>query len=284
MSRKLKERQLSVVVACVVDSGFSTMVSASKADEADQKELATKVLLARRRESEQKEIDLMWELPGGKIEPNETQEQAVVREVQEETGYQVEVVGEVPFSYTTHWEYQDFIQHTFVYCYECKLQHRSPKNTSDHKIKEFQWFDVEDIDFSRTLPGSREFIWYIARKHSIDLKTYAPNIAYATFTRIEPSKNMAKYYSIVLQISPQAERPYIVTTRHGRLGWRGTGKPFVQEFASDREARDEIIRRLKDRRSHRYALTDYSDNFPFRAFLEEYPELDNTIRQPSLFD
>jgi 8-oxo-dGTP diphosphatase len=45
-----------------------------------------------------------WEFPGGKVEPGETREAAVVREVAEELGCRVEVIGwlagEVPISET----------------------------------------------------------------------------------------------------------------------------------------------------------------------------------------
>ncbi len=38
-----------------------------------------------------KEGELVWAFPGGKVEPNETREEACVREVYEETGVNVEV-------------------------------------------------------------------------------------------------------------------------------------------------------------------------------------------------
>jgi 8-oxo-dGTP pyrophosphatase MutT (NUDIX family) len=46
----------------------------------------SRVLLVKRRDMP------MWVLPGGRLEKKETQEQAVIREVFEETGYGVQVV------------------------------------------------------------------------------------------------------------------------------------------------------------------------------------------------
>jgi mutator protein MutT len=48
---------------------------------------AGRLLLCRRADT------LNWELPGGKVEIGETAEEAVVREVAEETGVRIEVVG-----------------------------------------------------------------------------------------------------------------------------------------------------------------------------------------------
>ncbi len=38
-----------------------------------------------------------WEFPGGKVDANETPPAAAIRECQEETGIEVEVVGEYPY-------------------------------------------------------------------------------------------------------------------------------------------------------------------------------------------
>lgn len=57
--------------------------------------LDTGRLLAARR-SAPPELVSRWELPGGKVEPGETPEAALVRELREELGVETEITGRVP--------------------------------------------------------------------------------------------------------------------------------------------------------------------------------------------
>jgi 8-oxo-dGTP diphosphatase len=52
------------------------------------------VLAAQR--SSQMSLPLKWELPGGKIEPNETPQQCLTREIKEELNIDIEIVNSLP--------------------------------------------------------------------------------------------------------------------------------------------------------------------------------------------
>lgn len=64
-----------------------------------------RVLLARRPEG--KKMAGLWEFPGGKLNPGETPEQAVIRELKEELGIDVTTACLAPFAFASH-EYEGF--------------------------------------------------------------------------------------------------------------------------------------------------------------------------------
>src|SRR5438552_974336 len=74
-----------------------------------------RVLLAERPEG--KAMAGLWEFPGGKIQPGETPEAALIRELVEELGIDVEESCLAPFTFASH-AYSDF--HLLMPLYVCR--------------------------------------------------------------------------------------------------------------------------------------------------------------------
>ena len=80
-----------------------------------------RVLLARRPEG--KKMAGMWEFPGGKIEPNETPEAALSRELREELGIEVSPSDFAPFVFASH-PYESF--HLLMPVFLCRRWRGTP--------------------------------------------------------------------------------------------------------------------------------------------------------------
>ena len=81
-----------------------------------------RVLLARRPEG--KKMAGLWEFPGGKLNPHETPEAALVRELREELGIAVEEKNLAPFAFASH-GYDSF--HLMMPLYLCRRWHGKPQ-------------------------------------------------------------------------------------------------------------------------------------------------------------
>ena len=74
-----------------------------------------RVLIAQRPEG--KALAGLWEFPGGKIEPNERPEDALIRELREELGIEVKAPCLAPLTFASH-AYDDF--HLLMPLYVCR--------------------------------------------------------------------------------------------------------------------------------------------------------------------
>ena len=74
-----------------------------------------RVLIAQRPEG--KAMAGLWEFPGGKLEPNERPEQALIRELQEELGITIREACLAPLTFASH-AYDDF--HLLMPLYICR--------------------------------------------------------------------------------------------------------------------------------------------------------------------
>ncbi len=122
-----------------------------------------KILLTKRNESELKDAHLKWEFPGGKVDYGETPQEAVAREIEEETGVKVKVGRLLPYIHTVNWEYPWGTQHTIIFGFECKYVSEK-KREQDHHVDSIAWVPLNEYLSLETLPGGKEFFESLGRK------------------------------------------------------------------------------------------------------------------------
>ena len=96
-----------------------------------------------------------WEFPGGKIEPGETPEEAIVREIKEELDTEVEVIELLD---TVEYDYQNF--HLSMGCFICKIK------SGDLVLKEHEaakWLTKDTLGSLEWLPADMGLVGEIEK-------------------------------------------------------------------------------------------------------------------------
>ena len=95
-----------------------------------------------------------WEFPGGKMEPGESPQEALVREIREELDAEVEVDGLLR---TVEYDYPAF--HLTLHCFWCTL---AGENLHLNEHEAARWLSAAELDSVRWLPADEELMPLIA--------------------------------------------------------------------------------------------------------------------------
>ena len=96
-----------------------------------------------------------WEFPGGQIEPGETPEEAIVREIKEELDTEVEVIELLD---TVEYDYPNF--HLSMGCFICKIK------SGDLVLKEHEaakWLTKDTLGSLEWLPADMGLVGEIEK-------------------------------------------------------------------------------------------------------------------------
>ena len=89
-----------------------------------------RILLAQRPEG--KQLAGLWEFPGGKVEPGETPEETLIRELDEELGIATKIPCLAPLTFASH-TYDDF--HLLMPLYVCRRFEGTARGCEGQAIK-----------------------------------------------------------------------------------------------------------------------------------------------------
>lgn len=91
-----------------------------------------------------------WEFPGGKIEPEESQEDALKREIREELATEIEVGTLLT---TVEYDYPKF--HLIMHCYLCTI---ISGGLSLLEHEDARWLVMDELDSVQWLPADKDVI------------------------------------------------------------------------------------------------------------------------------
>lgn len=99
-----------------------------------------------------------WEFPGGKVEPGEKPEDAIVREIKEELGADIRVTG---FLTTVEHDYPQF--HLSMDCFWAELKDGTKMALIEHEAA--KWLVLDELDSVDWLPADVKVVEAIRKTY-----------------------------------------------------------------------------------------------------------------------
>ena len=97
-----------------------------------------------------------WEFPGGKTEPGETPEEALIREIREELSAGIRIDK---FLHTVEYDYPEF--HLTMHCYLCSLEGEA-MHLNEHEAA--RWLTADEFSEVQWLPADLGLLEIIQRE------------------------------------------------------------------------------------------------------------------------
>lgn len=117
-----------------------------------------KILLLKRADEEGTWMPNKWALVGGGVEKGETNQQAVEREIMEETGLEIKKFVN---SFSLQRNSANSIEHIFV----CRFTGDPTEINLNQENTRYGWFDIEEMKFLDTVPHLLEYITIAFKKY-----------------------------------------------------------------------------------------------------------------------
>ena len=115
-----------------------------------------KLLVCQRRRTDS--FGLMWEFPGGKLEPGETPAQALARELQEELGVEAQIGPEI---FRTRHQYSELGDAIDLIFFAATV---TPADIRNQAFETMEWRQPQTLHELNFLPADREFVAMLSRK------------------------------------------------------------------------------------------------------------------------